>query len=188
MSQRLRGLRIQSDIASATFASTGRRENDSNDDTSTIRPERPSNGVELDLEIRQTAHFGFSFEQDLQNSRVYQRVPAENPKSSLSSSVRRSIGWSLLSDLSLTEISCLSVISLPISGEEIWNSSYYNPGKGQTNHLTIPLVGKTPVNKRSTGLPFRSLKELSDALQQCEGRNTVLLMPILLPSATISCI
>ena len=71
----------------------------------------------------QIGEFGFTFDYDLKCSRVYARV--RKSTFSLSSSARRSIGWSIFSGLSLADISDLSVISLPISAAELWNGERY---------------------------------------------------------------
>ncbi len=190
MSQRLASIRIQSDTASSgsTAITCGRGYND--DDASTIRPCRPDDGNLLDSELRQTTAFGFAFEQDLQRSRVYRRALIRDAESSVSSSLGRSVGWSLLSGLSLADISCLSVISLPVSGQEIWKSSYYEPGDGHIGHPLyssssskvedppLELSGavasdKVAVKSRLSISTSYSLNELGNALAVCERCNKV---------------
>lgn len=73
------------------------------------------------------AFFKFAFEKDLQTSRVYKRVAlGESRFSKLSSS--NSICHSFLSGLSLSDISDISAISLPISSMELWNHPRYGSG------------------------------------------------------------
>lgn len=205
MSLRLASIRIQSDTASSRSAAIRHGRYHNNDEASTIRPGRTGNGAVLDSELTQTVAFGFAFEQDLQGSRVYRRALVRDAESSDSSSFGRSVGWSFLSGLSLTDISCLSVISLPISRQEIWNSSYYEPDYQQSNHLPFQFkeVEDLPSGlQRLSGLPGvfvsekitekivstgpapLSLAELRDALQRCKACHKVLSMPLLRCSAT----
>ena len=81
--------------------------------------------------ITQTTNFGFGFEDDLQTSRVYQRIASKRSMSSLPSSAVRSLGWSFLSGVSLAEISNISVISLPISMKDLWNPQHYGLERAQ---------------------------------------------------------
>lgn len=190
MFQRLASTRVQSNTASSgsTVITRGRGHND--DDASTIRPCRPDDGNVLASELRQTAAYGFAFEQDLQRSRVYRRAFIRDAESSVSSSNGRSVGWSLLSGLSLTDISCLSVISLPVSAQEIWNSSHYEPGEGhvgpslfsssssKVEDTPLELSGavasdKAAVKSRLSISTSYSLNELGNALKVCERCNKV---------------
>ncbi|KAL9120454.1 MAG: hypothetical protein Q9187_002992 [Circinaria calcarea] len=68
---------------------------------------------------------GNTFEKDLSASRVYGRASLNPARLSVVSSTN-SVGWSLLSGLSLSDISNLSTISLPISSRELWNYHRYS--------------------------------------------------------------
>ncbi len=59
------------------------------------------------------------FEALLYQSRVYARVQSNESDASFSSSAVRTNAWSMLSGLSLNDISVISVIALPISLEDI---------------------------------------------------------------------
>lgn len=59
------------------------------------------------------------FEAALEQSRVYLRVRSNECDVSFTSSVPRTNAWSMLSGLSLSDLSVVSVIALPISLEEI---------------------------------------------------------------------
>lgn len=206
MSQRLASIRVQSDTASSRSTAITRGKGYTDDDASTIRSWGPGYGGVLNSELRQTTAFGFAFEQDLQSSRVYRRTLKRDAESSVSSSFGRSVGWSFLSGLSLTDVSCLSVISLPISGQEIWNSSYYGPRYEQIDHVSLPFRGVEDLPSGSPRLPglidvvaseritgkklltgptFRSFYNLSGALQRCKDCDEVLSTPVLHPSATM---
>ena len=69
--------------------------------------------------------FGFTFDQDLHNSRPYVRAMKRNLVWSVASSTPHTIGWSCMSGVSLADVSALSVIRLPISPQELWNGQQY---------------------------------------------------------------
>lgn len=66
-----------------------------------------------------------SFEQDLYASPVYARTFKENSTPTIPISNRNSEAQSFLSNLSLADISDISVLSLPITTAEIWNHRHY---------------------------------------------------------------
>ena len=72
---------------------------------------------------RQT--FGHSFDQDLNTSRPYTRAMQNHRAWSTTSSEIHTMGWSRLSDLSLAEVSHVSVIKLPFCSQELWNGQRY---------------------------------------------------------------
>lgn len=78
------------------------------------------------------AIFGFAFEVDLRASRPYRRAMKRRSLFSPRSSGIGTVGWSCLSDLSLADVSELSVINLPISATELWNGQRYS-----NSHLVI---------------------------------------------------
>ncbi|KAL8691508.1 MAG: hypothetical protein Q9218_003274 [Villophora microphyllina] len=69
--------------------------------------------------IKEAPDLGFAFDQDLQATRVYRWLKYWASRLSLPSSTGRSRGWSFLSDVSLSEVSNVSVVSLPISAAEL---------------------------------------------------------------------
>ena len=74
--------------------------------------------------------FGFDkeVEEGLSSSFAYSRAGRRLPFSQdRSSSTASRMGWSFFSQISLAEISNLSVISLPISIQELWDSEQYIP-------------------------------------------------------------
>ena len=101
-------------------------EHDDEDGASTIRPKRLASdpGSEAsDNRLRDIT--SFAFEQDLRQSKVYRRVWRRNSTVSLSSSAAPSFGWSCLSEMSLANVSNISVISLPIAANELSNGEHY---------------------------------------------------------------
>lgn len=67
----------------------------------------------------------FSFEPDLLSSRVYVRATIRQSRLLLPNHGAPSVECSLLSDISVAEVSDISVLSLPISASEIWNHHHY---------------------------------------------------------------
>ena len=70
-------------------------------------------------------NFGFTFDQDLHNSRPYVRAMKKNLMGSPASSTLQTIGWSCMSGVSLADVSAISVLRLPISPQELWNGQQY---------------------------------------------------------------
>ncbi|KAL9584724.1 MAG: hypothetical protein Q9212_001937 [Teloschistes hypoglaucus] len=73
------------------------------------------------------APMGFAFDEDLQTTRVYSRLTYQRSGLSLPSSTGRSRGWSFLSDVSLSEVTNISIISLPLSLTDLY--------RGCQNHV-----------------------------------------------------
>ncbi|MCJ1392743.1 hypothetical protein MMC18_005614 [Xylographa bjoerkii] len=69
--------------------------------------------------------FGYAFEEVLWTSRVYKKT-ALNVSRFSASSCAGSLGHSYLSGLSLSDVSNVSAIALPILSEELWNHHRYN--------------------------------------------------------------
>lgn len=124
ISTRLRKLETQ---LSATAASSSLRASsfvgtvDDNMTTRSLIEDRARNQT-----ITQTFTYSYTFDEDLQASWVYARAAKRQSSLSLPSATR-SIGWSIFSGVSLANVSNVSVISLPITVQEICNGpSYYN--------------------------------------------------------------
>lgn len=82
--------------------------------------------------VTETKSFTFTFDHALENSRVYMRNTLRrlNSSSSLPFSTGQSLTWSFLSGVSLTDVTNVSVLSLPLSVKDLWNSNYYQPVVG----------------------------------------------------------
>ena len=76
--------------------------------------------------LERASVFGFTFDRDLKASRVYSRVFYRASVNSLTSSGVRSIGWSILSCISLGAVSNISVFALPVNGLELYNWQQYH--------------------------------------------------------------
>ena len=95
-------------------------------DNETIRAERIVDREDRSPLWTQESAFGFAFDKDLRASRVYGRLTYEASDLSLTSSRGRSRGWSVLSGISLLQISNISVVSLPITAAELYDSYHYS--------------------------------------------------------------
>ena len=111
--QALENLNMQQDDADST----------SEEDTeplATIQAHRPGISSE---EIMESKLVRLDFSDELQRSRVYRRNQAF--RKSVLSALRNSaysLGWSIFSDLSMTAVSDISVLNLPITKGEVFNS------------------------------------------------------------------
>ncbi|KAF2994141.1 hypothetical protein E8E14_002222 [Neopestalotiopsis sp. 37M] len=86
-----------------------------------------SQGLEPDAVNRTTS--GFGFEEILMQSRAYKRsVPANTEAYSISlvSTAGRSGSWTMLSGLSLSEISNIAILALPLYAHDISNNQHYS--------------------------------------------------------------
>ena len=72
--------------------------------------------------------FGFAFEEDLLASRVYRKPLFSDSRSSLVTSAARTTASSILSALSLTDVSNISILAVPICAGEISNQDRYTFG------------------------------------------------------------
>ena len=93
------------------------------------------------------AFFDFAFEEDLQTSRVYRRAALDETRFSKALS-SNSIGNSFLSGLSLSDVSDVSAISLPISPMELWNHHRYGTGRDTKLLLIHPRLRHGTIRRR----------------------------------------
>ncbi|PSS06669.1 hypothetical protein M430DRAFT_37760 [Amorphotheca resinae ATCC 22711] len=71
------------------------------------------------------------FEETLYASWVYRRNQSCRESMSIRSSVVRQSAWSVLSELSLAQISIISVIALPVQRSELFNAQWYTRNENQ---------------------------------------------------------
>ena len=123
MSRRLRALDDAPAIPTSAASLT------SNDDTN-YTPSMPGMlPVESEPVGVQANTYEFAFEEDLQASRVYRKPLCSGSRESLVTSAARTTASSILSALSLTDVSNISILAVPISAYEISNSSRYDFGE-----------------------------------------------------------
>lgn len=85
--------------------------------------------------------FEFDFEHDLKLSRAYRHAKRDTMDFSVRSSVARTHAWSSLSGISLSDISHISVLALPLYVEDISNPQHYKFGR-DIIQLTLLLAPK----------------------------------------------
>ena len=110
----------------ATSTVTISRDDASTKSSGTVTPPiHPPGNV---LEVLQRDKFGFAFEEDLFASRVYCKPLFSDSRESLITSAARTTSSSILSALSLTDVSNISILAIPIYSHEISNSARYSFG------------------------------------------------------------
>ena len=134
--------------------------------------------------------FGFVFEEELNGSWVYQRAARMlDGSSSIISSAGRTASWSMLTGLSLSEISNLAVLALPVYAEEISNKELY-----QFEQVHVDALGRdvalTVFEQISNIMGLRSLSKLAStklrrsssgkpAIEADSGPNPIFGVPLL---------
>lgn len=105
----------------------------------------------------------FSFESDLEQSRAYRKATRDTMDFSFRSSVVGSHAWSTLSDISLSNISMIAVVALPVFSSDINNSQHYSFGKfyEQIEGVHDDLI--SPPNASAGHVLYRRHKALNDA-------------------------
>ncbi|KAK0103378.1 hypothetical protein ONS95_005404 [Cadophora gregata] len=100
---------------------------------------------------------GFSFDDDLQTSWVYKRAKAHATRPfSIASSTQLTQSWSILSALSLSQISNIAVQALPIFESDLHNSNLYSFGDAEMDGLLASSPSNMQKHKRSTSEGWRS--------------------------------
>jgi cell division control protein 24 len=84
--------------------------------------------------------FDLPFEKDLSASRVYRRIKRDTMDFSMRSSVARSNGWSIFSGMSLSDISEISVLALPIIPSDVTNPQHYFEGPKSRRACELSLL------------------------------------------------
>ncbi|KAF2692134.1 hypothetical protein K458DRAFT_354399 [Lentithecium fluviatile CBS 122367] len=67
----------------------------------------------------------WAFEEDLNNSRVYKKLRPQDSAWSISNSERASMALSIFSDLTLANVSAISVLRLPVWSNDLSNPAHY---------------------------------------------------------------
>ena len=121
--------------------STGNGEESVLSERTVTPPPGPSNDRP---ERAQPKGANFTFEEDLLASRVYRKPLFSKSGESLVTSAARTTATSVLSALSLTDISNISVLAVPIYAHEISNSTHYTFGDLHPPAMTAE-IQRTPV-------------------------------------------
>jgi cell division control protein 24 len=123
--------------------------------TNTSQLSTPLEGIEVS---------SFDFENDLETSRVYRRAQRDTMDFSFRSSVAHTNAWSQFSGLSLSKISMISAIALPLYPDEIENGQHYALGREQA----MPATETTAHAPRLKPL-YQNCLELEQQLSQIPG-------------------
>ena len=116
--------------------------------SSTIsRPKRRPDEQQIEENVSRRL-FQFAFEEDLEVSAVYKKALFNRSQSSLVSTTTRSTASSVLSGLSMGDVSILAVYALPIYPSDLDNSQYYHFGDVPEQALTFE--AESPERPRST--------------------------------------
>ena len=137
--------------------------------------------------------FGFVFEEELNGTWVYQRAARKmDGSSSIISSAGRTASWSMLTGLSLSDISNIAVLALPIYAEEISNRELYQFGEIDIDALTTVVeqtsnvMGSTRLGKLASTRLRRS-SSVKAAIEADLGPNPIFGVP-LLSSMEVACV
>jgi len=100
---------------------------------------------------------GYTFENDLQTSWVYKRAKAHATRPfSIASSTQLTQSWSVLSSLSLSQISNIAVQALPIFESDLHNSNLYSFGGAEIEGLLATPTSNSRKHKRSVSESWAS--------------------------------
>ena len=151
-------------------------ENNEDDGASTIRPKQLASVPGSEASDKGLVNVtSLTFEQDLRQSKVYKRVQRRNSLASLSSSAAPSFGWSCLSEMSLANVSNISVISLPIAANELSNGGHYRgpsiPRKALDSNKVLPPPPRPVQIKRS---PQHRMSTMGQSTHEPEKKIAIL--------------
>ncbi|KAF7513794.1 hypothetical protein GJ744_007845 [Endocarpon pusillum] len=163
-----------------------------------IQTQRDDARLSTTSSIREN-QFGFVFEEALKKSWVYQRAARNiDGSSSLFSSAGRTASWSILTGLSLSDISNIAVLSLPIYAEDISNREMYQFGEVDIDTLKRDHSLKTVVEQKGGVVGLSRLNKIAStrlrrnpsvrpAIEDELGLNAVFGVPLLY-SIEASCV
>ena len=107
---------------------------------------------------------GFAFEELLMESRAYRRAGSNNSDGfSIASAAGRTASWSMLLGLSLSEISNINIVALPVYAIDLSNRELYNFGVPTQNGTTS--LDQTHTAGSSTAPKLRGLRRQKLAQQ-----------------------
>ena len=110
-----------------------------------------------------------SFQIDLEASRVYARTQQYTSDASFTTSIARTHAWSVFSMISLSQVSCISAIALPIYSEELSTTERYEFGgkyetAGPSNEFRVLSVEQT--NDHMNWVEMQKLKSVDTTTSQ----------------------
>jgi hypothetical protein len=117
------------------------------------------------------------FQRELEQSRVYRKATCLETDASYRSSVVRSHAWTTLSDISLSDISAISVVALPLQATDITNAQHYT-FSGPVSELddTFTSSAPNPVLHRIVATSFGVYDPMFKAAKSRESENWTLIV------------
>lgn len=145
MGRRLRDMDHDTIHEAASTVMNSRDDASTNSSGTVTAPTHPPGDVP---EVIQRNRFGFAFEEDLFASCVYRRPLFSNSGESLMTSAVRTTSSSILSALSLTDVSNITILAIPIYSHEISNSNRYSFGDFHLAAINVKQQSKSrrPIN------------------------------------------
>nr|RBQ97623.1 hypothetical protein FVER53263_00125 [Fusarium verticillioides] len=133
------------------------------DDVSTLRQTRGSKSVSF-IDTQASA-IKFTFDQDLQASRVYNRAIGRQSMTSLTSTALYTTALSLFSNLSLSQVSNISFYALPVYSSDLSNSGCYIFGEegALVKSDSSQAPKSSPSQQRTQDIPDNILPPLNQA-------------------------
>jgi hypothetical protein len=137
---------------------------------------------------------GFVFEEELSGTWVYQRAARRmDGSSSIISSAGRTASWSMLTGLSLSDVSNIAVLALPIYAEEVSNRELYQFGEIDIDALTTVVeqtsnaMGSTRLSSKLASTHLRRTSSVTAAIEADLGPNPIFGVP-LRSSMEVACV
>jgi len=135
---------------------------------SSHRNSEETSSYELDPFVQYMRGAQSGFQVDLGTSRVYMRTERYKSDVSFTSSAVRSHAWSVFTGLSLSEVSVISAIAIPVYLDEIYNNALYSGtfghGSAEKNRNSLPISILTePVAERSSDIEIRMIPARSSS-------------------------
>lgn len=98
------------------------------------------------------------FERKLESTWVYRKARRSTADISFRTSMALSYAWSALSDVSLSDISNISVVALPISSSDLTNGHHYpSSASSSQRHAQAPTISQP-----TTGVPTSTISTVKD--------------------------
>lgn len=127
---------------------------------------------ELAFDTIQRNLHGFAFEEQLMRSRAYRAVEQNSSDAfSIASSVGKTATWSILSGLSLSELSSIAIMAIPVYESDLNDKTAYSFESPSEELPLEPKPGSVvpaSTDDRSTSTPKRKLRDWWDKFSQHE--------------------
>ncbi|KAF5639683.1 camk camkl kin4 kinase [Fusarium sp. NRRL 52700] len=160
LASRIRGLEREGSIIAES----------TRDDVSTLRQARGSKIFSF-IDTQASA-IKFTFDQDLQASRVYNRAIARQSMTSLTSTALYTTALSLFSNLSLSQVSNISFYALPVYSNDLSNSDCYI--FGEEGALIKPESSQGPKSSPSQQKTEARADEISPPTNEAQAPSRLL--------------